>query len=162
MVICGKNAVSVPTFRGVNQVSVDAKGRMAMPSRYRQLLHGHCDGQLVITADCDGCLLVYPLPQWPEIESQLMKLPNFSKQVRFLQRIVLGYATECAMDAHGRFLLPPPLREFAHIGKQAALIGQGAKFELWDYQSWSKQRDIWMKEESDTKDVHEVLEKVRL
>ena len=152
----------VPTFRGVNQISVDAKGRMAMPSRHRQLLQDYCDGQLVITADCDGCLLVYPLPQWSEIESQLMKLPNFSKQVRFMQRIVLGYATECAMDSHGRFLLPPPLREFSHINKQAILIGQGQKFELWDYQSWNKQRDIWMKEESDTKDVHEVLEKVRL
>ncbi len=154
--------MAVPTFKGVNQVSVDAKGRMAMPSKYRQILHDHCQGQLIITADRDGCLLVYPLPQWPAIEDQLVKLPNTSKPARFMQRIVLGYATDCVMDSHGRFLLPPMLREFARISRQAALIGQGRKFELWDYQSWSRQRDAWMKKESDTTEVHEVLEAVRL
>ncbi len=154
--------MDVATFRGVNQVSVDAKGRMAMPSKYRQVLHEYCKGELIVTGDRDNCLLIYPSPQWPAIEDQLLKMPNSSKQVRFLQRIVLGYATECVMDSHGRFLLPPMLREFAHINKRAALIGQGRKFELWDYQSWTKQRDVWMKEDSDTKDVHEALEKIRL
>ena len=154
--------MSAPMFKGVSKISVDAKGRMAMPSRYRQGLHDHCQGELVVTADRDGCLLIYPPPQWAEIEEQLLKLPNFSKQARFLQRIVLGYATDCAMDAHGRLLLPLELREFSHIDRQAVLIGQGRRFELWDYQGWNRQRDIWMKEESDTKDVHEVLEKVCL
>ncbi len=154
--------MAVPIFKSVHPLSVDAKGRLAMPSRYREVLHEHCRGQLVITGDRDGCLLIYPAPQWPQIERQLLKLPNFNKQARFMQRIVLGYATECVMDSHGRFLLPPALREFAQVGKQAALIGQGHKFELWDHQQWIKQRDTWMKEESDTKDVHEVLEEVRL
>ncbi len=155
--------MGVPTFTGVNQVSVDVKGRMAMPSRYRQLLHEYCGGQLIVTGDPSGdCLLIYPPPQWSELEKQLIDLPNTSKQARFTQRIVLGHATECVMDAHGRFLLPPMLREFAHVSKQAALIGQGKRFELWNYQNWIKQRDNWMKEESDTKDVHEVLEAIRL
>jgi len=152
----------VATFKGINQVSVDDKGRMAMPSKYREQLQRQCEGQLIVTADRDGCLLVYPLPYWRDIEEQLMKLPNANSQTRFLQRITLGYATDCAMDSHGRFLLPPPLREFAHIKKQSALIGQGKKFELWDYQDWNRRRDVWMKNESDTRDVHEVLEKVRL
>ena len=152
----------IPIFKGVNQVSVDAKGRLAMPSKYRQLLHKYCRGQMIITADKDRCLLVYPAPEWSKIEEQLLGLPNASRQARFMQRIVLGYATECAMDSHGRFLLPPTLREFARITKQAALIGQGHKFELWDYQVWTKRRDIWIKEESDTEDVHEVLEAIRL
>ena len=154
--------MEIPTLKGVNQVSVDDKGRLAMPSRYRGLLQEHCQGQLIVTGDRDGCLLIYPLPCWSSIEEQLMNLPNFNRQARFVQRIVLGHATECAMDSNGRFLLPQTLREFAQISKQAVLIGQGHKFELWDYQCWKERRDTWMQDESDTKDVHEVLEAVRL
>ena len=154
--------MAAPIFRGASQVSVDSKGRLAMPSKYRQTLQDYCSRQLVITGDRDGCLLVYPQPQWVEIEGQLLKLPNSVKQVRFLQRITLGYATECEMDSNGRFLLPPMLREFARVGKQATLIGQGHKFELWDYEVWDRRRKAWLKEESDTRDVHEALEKIHL
>jgi len=141
---------------------MDAKGRMAMPTRYRDRLHERCDGQLVITVDRDHCLLLYPLPEWEEIERKLVRLPSFNKQSRRLQRLLIGHATECQLDANGRVLLPPPLREFASLNRQAVLIGQGNKFELWDEQIWNERRDVWLAEEDDELDMPDELESLSL
>ena len=149
-------------FRGVNNITMDAKGRMAMPTRYRDRLHERCDGQLVITVDRDHCLLLYPLPEWEEIERKLVRLPSFNKQSRRLQCLLIGHATECQLDANGRVLLPPPLREFASLNRQAVLIGQGNKFELWDEQIWNERRDVWLAEEDDELDMPEELDALSL
>ena len=133
-------------FRGVNTLNLDAKGRMAMPAKYRDRLMASCDGQLVMTVDRDHCLLLYPLPEWEEIERKLVKLPCLNKQARRLQRLLIGHATECELDSHGRILLPPPLREFAGVEKKVVLIGQGNKFELWNEQAWTERRDTWLAE----------------
>ena len=132
-------------FRGANKVTLDAKGRLAMPARYRDTLVERSEGRLVTTVDrSDRCLLIYPLPDWEEIERKLMRLPTLNKQVRRLQRLMLGYATELEMDGHGRVLLTRELREFAGLDKQAMLIGQGNKFELWSDERWSTRRDEWL------------------
>jgi MraZ protein len=133
-------------FRGVNKLAVDSKGRFAMPTKYREALGASCAAQLVVTIDTDRCLLIYPLPEWQEIERKLMQLPSFNKTARRLQRLLVGHATEVELDGQGRLLLPPPLREFAGIEKQAVLIGQGNKFELWDEGRWDAQRDEWLQE----------------
>jgi len=149
-------------FRGVNNITLDAKGRMAMPTRYRERLHERCDGQLVVTVDRDHCLLMYPLPEWEEIERKLVRLPSLNKQARRLQRLLIGHATECQLDANGRVLLPPPLREFASLDRQAVLIGQGNKFELWDEQVWNERRDGWLAEEDDELEMPDELESLSL
>ena len=149
-------------FRGVNNITLDAKGRMAMPTRYRVRLHERCDGQLVVTVDRDHCLLVYPLPEWEEIERKLVRLPSLNKQARRLQRLLIGHATECQLDSNGRVLLPPPLREFASLDRQAVLIGQGNKFELWDEQVWNERRDGWLAEEDDELEMPDELESLSL
>lgn len=149
-------------LRGVNNITLDAKGRMAMPTRYRERLHERCDGQLVVTVDRDHCLLVYPLPEWEEIERKLVRLPSFNKQARRLQRLLIGHATECQLDANGRVLLPPPLREFASLDRQVILIGQGNKFELWDEQIWNDRRDVWLVEEDDELEMPDELESLSL
>lgn len=131
-------------FRGANQLNLDAKGRLAIPTRYRERLRELCDSQLVITVDTDHCLLIYPLPEWLEIERKLMKLPSFDKTARQIQRLMVGYATDVEMDGQGRVLLPPPLRSFAGLEKHVVMIGQGSKFELWDEELWTKQRDEWL------------------
>lgn len=136
-------------FRGVAELSLDAKGRIAMPAKFRDRLQDQCDGKLVITVDRDGCLLVYPLPEWEEIERKLVKLPTLNKQARRLQRLLIGHATECELDGSGRILIPPPLREFASLDKQTVLIGQGNKFELWDAQIWNERRAVWLSEDED-------------
>ncbi|NOX76277.1 MAG: division/cell wall cluster transcriptional repressor MraZ [Gammaproteobacteria bacterium] len=149
-------------LRGVNALNLDAKGRMTMPTRYRQRLADGCNGQLVVTVDRDHCLLLYPLPEWELIERKLVKLPSFNKQARRLQRLLIGHATEVELDGAGRVLLPPPLREFADLEKRAVLIGQGNKFELWNEALWNERRDLWLAEDDDLDDLPAELETLSL
>ena len=149
-------------FRGVSNLNLDAKGRMAIPARHRDRLMESCGGHLVVTLDRDGCLLIYPLPEWESLEVELMKLPSLNKQVRGLQRLLLGHATECELDGQGRVLLPAPLREAAELNKHVVLIGQGNKFELWDETKWSAQRDAWLEEQTESKDLAAALESLAM
>ena len=130
-------------FRGASKVTLDSKGRLAMPSRYRERLSSRCDGHLVVTVDRDHCLLIYPLPDWEEIQRKLDRLPSFNKLARETQRLMVGYATDVELDGHGRILLSKVLCEFADLDKQIILIGQGNKFELWDEERWNQRRDEW-------------------
>jgi len=149
-------------FRGANKVTLDAKGRLAMPTRYRDRLADRCDGQLVVTVDRDYCLLVYPMPDWEEIERKLVRLPSLNAQARKLQRLMVGYATELDLDSHGRILLPKELREFAGLDRQAILIGQGNKFELWDEERWNLKRDQWLQADDESVDLPAELESLSL
>lgn len=123
-------------FRGVSQLNLDAKGRLAMPARYRDALDASCNGQLVLTVDPDRCLLLYPFPEWERIEQSLMSRPNMNPGVRNLQRLLVGHATECELDGNSRLLLPTPLRQYAGLDKRVVLLGQGNKFEVWDESAW--------------------------
>ncbi len=134
-------------FRGATKTTLDAKGRLAIPARYRDRLTNRCQGQLICTVDQDYCLLLYPLPDWEEIERKLMRLPSFNRKARRLQRLMVGYASELELDGHGRVLIPRELREFASLERQAILIGQGNKFELWDEARWNERRDEWLADE---------------
>jgi MraZ protein len=131
-------------FRGVNALNLDSKGRLAIPTRYRDELVRVANGRMVITVDRDQCLLLYPLPEWEEIERKLVKLPSFNPQARRLQRLLIGHATEVELDGSGRILLPPPLREFAGLDKGVVMIGQGNKFEIWDETRWGARRSEWL------------------
>jgi MraZ protein len=134
-------------FRGVSTLSLDAKGRLAMPARYREQLQACCAAHLVVTIDTDRCLLIYPEPNWREIERKLEKLPSFNPTARKLQRLYIGHAHDVDMDSQGRVQLPPELRQFANLDKRVALIGQSNKFELWDEDTWVARRDQWLNEE---------------
>ena len=149
-------------FRGGTSLSLDIKGRMAMPTKYRDRLQEMCGGQLVITVDRDHCLLVYPLPEWEDIERKLVKLPSLNKQARRLQRLLIGHATECELDSAGRILLSPLLREFACIDKQVMLIGQGNKFELWDEATWNTRRESWLNDAEGEEALSAELESLSL
>jgi len=128
-------------FRGVNNLTLDAKGRLAVPARYREQLAEVCDGKLVVTIDRGYYLLIYPLPTWEEIETKLVRLPSLNPQVRELQRLLVGHATEISMDSHGRLLLPAELREFAKLERDVVLLGLMNKFELWDKSAWDARRE---------------------
>jgi MraZ protein len=149
-------------FRGANKLTLDAKGRMVMPTRYRERLQELCGGKLVVTVDKDQCLLIYPLPDWEEIERKLMRLPTLNPQARRLQRLMVGHATDLELDGHGRVLLPPKLREFALLTRDAVLIGQGARFELWDEARWNERQDEWLASEETTADLPAELETLSL
>ncbi len=126
-------------FRGITQLSLDAKGRLAIPARYRGELTSSCAGHLIVTVDPSKCLLIYPQPAWEPIEQKLNKLSSFESKTRNLQRLLVGNACDVEMDAAGRILVSPPLRQFAGLSKDVVLVGQGAKFELWDETQWNLQ-----------------------
>src|SRR6202034_4710020 len=131
-------------FRGANKLTLDVKGRLAVPTRYRERLQERCGGNLVVTVDKDQCLLIYPFPDWEELERKLMKLPSLNPQARRLQRLMVGHATDLEIDGHGRMLLPSELREFAKLERHGMLVGQGNKFELWDEARWGERCDQWL------------------
>ena len=129
-------------FRGANAISLDAKGRLAMPSRYRDELVSRCAGQLIVTIDAiDPCLCVYPLSEWELIEAKLRELASFREENRRLQRLLIGNAVDLELDASGRFLVPPRLRDYAKLDKRAMLVGQLNKFQLWDEDAWNAVAD---------------------
>lgn len=137
-------------FRGINEVSLDAKGRMTIPARYRAKLE-QANNQLVVTIDPeDPCLLLYPLPEWEQLENKIEALPSFNKLARRVQRLLIGHATEVEMDANGRILLPGLLRDYAFgAEKQIMLVGQGKKFEIWSEATWESKRGDWLAKEKE-------------
>ncbi len=127
-------------FQGATQLNLDSKGRLAIPSRHRDMLLAHCAGNVVLTADADGCLLLYPQPEWQPIREQLLKLSSFNPRLRALQRLLVGHAEDVVMDSAGRVLISPALRGYAVLDKRVMMIGQGNKFELWDETKWQAQQ----------------------
>ena len=121
---------------------------MVIPSRHREALAARGDGHVVVTvAPMDKCLLLYGLPDWDEVQARLMNLPSLSEKARRLQRMVVGHATDLELDGHGRLLLTPELRAYAHLDRHGMLVGQGNRFELWDEARWNEWRDTWLTSE---------------
>jgi MraZ protein len=127
-------------FRGQTKVTIDSKGRLAMPTRYRDRIAERSNGRLIATIDLtDKCVLIYTAPEWEEFERKLQKLPGLKPSSRRLLRLMVGSAAEIELDAQGRVLLPANLREHAGITRQALLVGQLNRFELWDETLWNEQ-----------------------
>jgi len=138
-------------FIGINSINIDAKSRISMPARYRDSLQQESAGRMVITIDTDErCLLLYPIQEWEKIEAQLAQLPSFNRQARRIQRLLIGHATELELDSNGRILLSRELVDHAGLKKQAVLIGQGKKFELWDEAHWQTRCEEWLEEEANS------------
>lgn len=146
--------IGVILFRGISPINLDAKGRLAIPTRYREKLQENFANQLVVTVAVNehcvgepGCLWLYPLAEWEKLEQTISKLPTLNKMAGKLRRFLIGNATECELDAQGRFLLPEKLREFANLDKKIILIGQLNKFEIWNELAWQAKEQQWMNEE---------------
>ncbi|TQV79417.1 division/cell wall cluster transcriptional repressor MraZ [Exilibacterium tricleocarpae] len=146
-------------FLGSHAINMDAKGRMAIPARTRETLASACDGQIVITAHTEErCLLVYPEPQWQEILPKIEQLPSFNKVARRAQRLLIGYACPLEMDANGRILVPPTLRDYAGLEKKIMLVGQGKRLELWSEDRWT----AWLDDSSVDDDMPEEMQSLSL
>ena len=128
-------------FRGATALNLDAKGRLAVPARHRDALTVQAGGRLVLTAHPHRCLLLYPQSAWEPIQEKVMSLPSLDKQASLLQRLLVGFAEDMELDGAGRVLVSPVLREFAALGKQVMLVGQGSHFELWSQEAWRAQLD---------------------
>lgn len=125
-------------FRGRYENTIDQKGRILVPSKFRELLSSNYDEKLIIT-NFDECLWAYPFKEWQEIEEKVSKLPQFKPEVRALQRVFISAATECPLDKQGRVLIPPPLREYAAIERDVVFVGMVKRIEIWSKDRWEKE-----------------------
>ncbi len=130
-------------FKGITKVSVDPKGRFALPKQRREQISSTGSNTVVVTGCPDDCLVIFPLSQWEEIEPKLVALPNTQPAIRAYQRTYLGHATEIELDGSGRLLLPQELRERVGIDRKAVLIGQGNKLELWAAETFAETSPQW-------------------
>ena len=135
-------------FRGATSLNLDAKGRLTLPTKHREAMALECAGNLVLTAHPHRCLLVYPQPAWEPIQVKMTALSSFDKQSSGLQRLLVGFAEDVALDSAGRLLVSPELRDFAALSKEVMLVGQGSHFELWSKEAWRAQLEQVMQAES--------------
>lgn len=126
-------------YRGATSLNLDAKGRLAVPTKHREAMQLECAGNVVLTAHPHRCLLLYPQPAWEPIQAKMMALSSFDKRSSALQRLLVGYAEDITLDSAGRLLVSPALREFANLDKEVMLVGQGSHFELWNMEAWRAQ-----------------------
>ncbi len=125
-------------FRGATTLSLDAKNRLAVPTKYRQAILDACAGHLVLTVHPHGCLMLYPQPAWEPVEKDLMSRPSFDEDVSMMQRTVVGMAEDLEMDGTGRILVSNVLKNFAGLDKEVMLVGQLARFEIWNLDVWNE------------------------
>ena len=130
-------------FQGAAALSLDVKGRLAIPARHREALLVASAGQLVLTAHPHRCLLLYPAPAWEPIRDQVLAASSLNPQAAAIKRLLVGNAREEAIDSAGRLLVAPELRQFAQLEKQIWLVGQGSHFEIWSDLGWQKQQDVF-------------------
>lgn len=121
-------------FFGETAINLDAKGRIALPTRYREAIDEACGNRLVLTYSAfdAGCLWLYPEPEWERVRDQVMALSTFNPSHRGLQRRLVGSATLLEPDGNARLLLPQTLRQVAGLEKKVVLMGMGARFEIWN------------------------------
>ena len=132
-------------FRGLTSLSLDSKGRLAMPTKYRDKITELCGGKLIVTIDTEQtCLLLYPYCEWQIIEEKISSLPSFNPVARRIQRLLIGHATDVELDSNGRFILPTVLREYAGLKKKVMFLGQSNKFEIWSDKAWQQSREEWL------------------
>ncbi len=126
-------------FRGSSFHTIDAKGRLIIPSRFRDVIRAN-GGERVMISQMDGCLVVYPFEDWRRIETRILQLAQKSKQMRRFRRVFIGGAFECACDKQERILIPPLLRESAGLEKDVALVGVLDHFEIWSREAWEEEK----------------------
>lgn len=137
-----KRAKAKKVFRGISNLNSDSKGRIAIPTKYREEINSDFSGRMMLTVDYGvRCLVLYPMSKWVETEQNILSLPNLSEAAREIKRLVIGHASDVEMDSQGRIMVQAPLRDYAGMDKKIVMIGQGDKFELWDEDSWNIGRD---------------------
>jgi MraZ protein len=128
-------------FRGGPVLTLDGKGRITVPARYRDVLMATVQGQMVIAKNPDGCLSLYPLPVWEQFETSLMALAAEDEAWR---RFFIGSATEVELDSAARVLVPPELRAWAGLERDVKFMGVGSSFELWDMARYAEREQAML------------------
>jgi len=132
----GKMSIASTMFRGRYEYTIDAKGRISIPVKFREVLNGKESRGIVVTNEFDGCLVAYPMDEWQVLEEKISNLPDIRKEVKLYQRFLISGAVECQLDKQGGILIPPPLREYAGLKKEVVLVGMLTMFEIWSREKW--------------------------
>lgn len=133
-------------FRGITNLNLDAKGRLAIPVRYRESFAAD-NNQLVVTVDIHSrCLAIYPRNTWEKLQKEIDALPSTNRMAAYIKRMLIGHATDLTLDAAGRVLIPSELRAYAGLEKACVLAGVGKKFELWNAEAWSALSEQFLSE----------------
>ncbi len=127
-------------FRGRFEYSLDEKGRVSLPAKFREVLSTNYDERLVITT-FDHCLWAYPMAEWQEIENKIAALPQFKSEVKALQRVFVSGAAECPIDKQGRIVIPPTLRDYAALQREVVYVGMTKRIEVWSKEKWEEAFD---------------------
>lgn len=130
-------------FQGATALNLDAKGRLAIPARHREPLAAASGGRVVLTAHPHRCLLLYPEPAWAPIRDKVLAASSLNPQSAAIKRLLVGNARDEGIDAAGRLLVAPELRQFAQLEKQVWLVGQGTHFEIWSDANWQRQMEVF-------------------
>ena len=129
-------------FEGAAAISLDAKGRLAIPARHREPLLAADEGSLVLTAHPHRCLLLYPAPAWQPIRDLILKASSLDSRAAAIKRVLVGNARTEELDSAGRLLVAQELREYAKLEKTVYLVGMGSHFEIWSEAGWRQQNDL--------------------
>ncbi len=127
-------------FRGRYEHTIDKKGRISIPSRYREILSARADDSLIVT-NFDSCLVAFPKEEWEILEKKVSKLPQMKREVKAFQRYFISGAIECPIDKQGRIMIPQSLRKYAGLEKEVVLVGLIKKFEIWAKAKWESEFD---------------------
>lgn len=140
-------------FRGRYEHTIDPKGRVSLPAKFRDVLNERYDDRLVIT-NFDSCLAAYPYDEWTLLEEKVSSLSMLNKDVKTFLRFFISGATECSIDKQGRILIPPTLRDYAKLEKDIVFAGEIKKIEIWSKNIWEQ---VFAKAKDDFDQVSEKL-----
>ena len=127
-------------FRGRFEHQIDTKGRLSVPSKFREILSTNFDERLIIT-NFDGCLWAFPYAEWQKIEEKVAALPQMQEMVKAFQRVFISAAVEAPVDKSGRIQLPLTLREYAGISKDVVIVGMTNRIEIYSREKWQQRFD---------------------
>lgn len=141
-------------FRGRYEHTIDAKGRLSIPSKFREVLVANYDDERLIVTNFDQCLWAYPVREWKAVEDKVSALPQFKPEVKALQRFFISAASECPVDPNGRIIIPTTLRKYADLNQDVVLVGMTKRFEIWSKEKWQK---VFEQAERDLSSIGEKL-----
>jgi len=127
-------------FRGSSNHTIDPKGRIIIPARFRDTIKSNGGNGVMVTV-MDNCLFAFPFDAWYRLEDKIMSLPTTNASMRRFRRVIIGEASECNCDKQDRILIPPTLRQYAKLEKEIVLVGVLKHFEIWSREQWATEKE---------------------
>ena len=147
-------------FRGSSFHTIDAKGRIIVPARFREIIKAD-DNNGVMISRMDSGLVAYTHTEWRKIETRILSLAEKSDNMRRFRRVFIGGASECPCDKQGRILIPPMLRQYAEVSREIVLVGVLDHFEIWSREKWEKE-NLHMEKDMKKEEVRNEIAKLGL